>query len=377
MATISSGKPKEILLIGYGAVGAVYAFILSRGGARVTVAARSNFRAVNEKGLDVRSEKYGEHLGWRAHRVVGSVKDAADQAYDYVVWTTKALPELTTSPELLAPVLDAAYTSKFPQPVYVNMQNGLDVERDLYEALVKAGHKPQIIGTAVYIGTKTAGENTLIHSTFDRMSLGVYRYDDYTSATNSPQETSILEPFASMITEGGSSATIVPDIQRVKFNKNFWNVAFSSTVALTRHPLTALFCPPALPSSGPVPASATQGLKLDDHAVPALKGALHELVSIARAIGWSDAEDTGVPASHVDKTFENTARLHRVPDNGLMPSMLVDTLAGRPIEVEVIFGNVVRLARRYGVETPRIDVLYALLLVLQNQMLQKYEAERS
>ena len=208
------------------------------------------------------------------------------------------------------------------------------------------------------------------------MSLGVYRYDDYTTATNSPQESSILEPFASLIISGGSSATVVPDIQRVKFNKNFWNIAFSSTVALTRHPLTALFCPPVPPSSGNVPASAAQGLKLEEYAVPALKGALHELVAIARAVGWSDAEDTGVPVSHVNNTFENTAKLHRVPDNGLMPSMLVDTLAGRPIEVEVIFGNIVRLARRYGVETPRIDVLYGLLLVLQNQMLQKYEAER-
>ena len=94
--------------------------------------------------------------------VVGSVKDAADQAYDYVVWTTKALPELTTSPELLAPLLDPAYTSKFSQPVYVNMQNGLDVERDLYEALVKAGHKPQIIGTAVGIGIQPYAECVFI-----------------------------------------------------------------------------------------------------------------------------------------------------------------------------------------------------------------------
>ena len=72
--------------------------------------------------------------------VVGSVADAADCAYDYVAWTTKALPELGTAPELLAPLLDAAYASKFPQPVYVNMQNGIDVERDLHEALVAAGH---------------------------------------------------------------------------------------------------------------------------------------------------------------------------------------------------------------------------------------------
>ena len=94
-----------------------------------------------------------------------------------------------------------------------------------------------------------------------------------------------------------------------------------------------------------------------------------------RALGFPDSED-GLPSAHVQQTIENTRKLHMSPQSVHKPSMLLDAQRGQPIEVEVIFGNVVRLARRYGVETPRIDVLYALLLVIQNQMLQKYEAER-
>jgi len=60
--------PKDILIVGFGGVGAAYAFILSKGGANVTVVARSNYTAVNESGLNIISEKYGQHTGWRPHR---------------------------------------------------------------------------------------------------------------------------------------------------------------------------------------------------------------------------------------------------------------------------------------------------------------------
>ena len=74
--------------------------------------------------------------------------------------------------------------------------------------------------------------------------------------------------------------------------------------------------------------------------------------------------------------------------------MLVDLDNGRPIEVEVILGEVVRMARARGVDVAvsrcvvcvraregrrrmadelscqRVEMLYAMLLVVQNQLLQ-------
>jgi hypothetical protein len=46
---------------------------------------------------------------------------------------------------------------------------------------------------------------------------------------------------------------------------------------------------------------------------------------------------------------------------GIEPSMLVDVLNGRRMEVEVILGNPVRIARELGVNVPRLETLYALL----------------
>lgn len=53
---------------------------------------------------------------------------------------------------------------------------------------------------------------------------------------------------------------------------------------------------------------------------------------------------------------------------GLPPhkmSLLVDIEQGRPFEVEVITGAVLRLAKQYGVETPNLALVYSLMKGLQ------------
>jgi 2-dehydropantoate 2-reductase len=43
--------------------------------------------------------------------------------------------------------------------------------------------------------------------------------------------------------------------------------------------------------------------------------------------------------------------------------MLLDWEAGRPLELEVILGNPVKIARAKGYEMPRLQSMYALLKV--------------
>lgn len=56
--------------------------------------------------------------------VYGCLADAANQQYDHVVVATKAVPDLITTPTLLAPLLTPPYSDKYSQPVYVLLQNG-------------------------------------------------------------------------------------------------------------------------------------------------------------------------------------------------------------------------------------------------------------
>ncbi|KIM92351.1 hypothetical protein PILCRDRAFT_120332 [Piloderma croceum F 1598] len=368
---------KEVLLIGFGAIGAIYSLILKRSGlARITAVARSNYNVVNSHGIHIRSQKYGDLPGWKPDRLCLSVAQACDRSYSHVVVTTKAIPELTSTPTLLSSLLSPPYSDKYPQPIYVLLQNGLNVEVDLYNAIKKLGKgEPKIISTAVYIATNLAGENVVQHTDYDRVSMGIYR-PDCTITTNTVTEELILAEFYNMLEKGGSTVKIVPEIQRVKFIKNLWNVSFSAITTLVGYRLPAIFrAPPKIGEQyEPFVSDATKSY-IEEYTIPNIRAILEEALTLARAMGFPDSPD-GVPSSAVDHTLQDTAALHTVPNSFHTPSMLLDAKNGRPIEVEVILGEVVRMARRNGVPVPRIEMMYALLVVVQNQILRKLEAAR-
>lgn len=72
---------------------------------------------------------------------------------------------------------------------------------------------------------------------------------------------------------------------------------------------------------------------------------------LGRALGYPDSED-GLPSSIVDKALSGTREIHAKPDCTHVPSMLLDAQKGQPIEVEVIVGEVIRMAKAHNVETP-------------------------
>ena len=95
--------------------------------------------------------------------------EAADKEYSYVEVATKAIPDLTKTPELLSPFLSASYNAKFRQPAYVLMQNGLNVEVDLFNALAQLQIQgvfkeiPPIISGALWIATNLREPNVVDH----------------------------------------------------------------------------------------------------------------------------------------------------------------------------------------------------------------------
>ncbi|KAJ3563361.1 hypothetical protein NP233_g8989 [Leucocoprinus birnbaumii] len=202
---------KEILLVGSGVVGATYAYRLSMSGmARVTIVARSNYDAIN---------------------FCRSVADAADQPYSYVFVTTKAIPDVTATPDILRLLVSPPYADLYPQPTYLLLQNGLNVEKDLYEVIRKLGKgSPNIISTTLWFQANLLGPNVVEHGSVLPAHLG---------------EEEVLQDLQKILSSGGGTATVVPEIQRAKFQKNSLNVVVSSLATLTG------YLPPAVWRSSP------------------------------------------------------------------------------------------------------------------------------
>lgn len=143
--------------------------------------------------------------------------------------------------------------------------------------------------------------------------------------------------------------------------------------------------PPYTPYVHPSSASS-----IEKYTIPQLEAILDELMVLGRALGYPDSPDA-LPASLGKTILENTAAIHRKADSTHKPSMMLDMERGQPMEVEVILGEVVRMAKEVGVEVPvssflfsfcetickfwadiafqRVEMMYALLLVVQNQIL--------
>ncbi|KAI0685179.1 ketopantoate reductase PanE/ApbA-domain-containing protein [Cytidiella melzeri] len=382
---------RDVLLVGLGAVGAIYSLILKRSGrATVTAVARSNFEAISDSGIHFQSRKYGDTKGWKPDRLFQSVSAAANRSYSHVVLATKAIPELSRTPDLLAPLLSSAYAGVHPQPTYVLMQNGLGVEKDLYLALkqLKPDEEPKIISTAVWIGTRLIGKNVIEHNEFDRVTMGIYR-PTTTNTINTPQEEAILSEFAEMLREGGSDVTVVPEIQRLKYSKNFWNCVLGATAAIARYPLPSIFREPRLDPEGSADGEIVHHTSVNindvfhpatsdvpsrtplirDHTIPFLHDALTEVHHLGTTLFPPNGSSPGLDPDIVKRTLKNTAMLHERTDSRHRPSMLVDIERNRPMELDVVIGEVVRLGREKGVPMPRIETLYALLLIIQEQLL--------
>jgi 2-dehydropantoate 2-reductase len=87
-----------------------------------------------------------------------------------VVIATKVISEVQTNAQLVAPLLSPEYTRTHSQPIFVLLQNGLNVERDLFITLrnIKDVNgnpwKPKIISAAVYVAVNLIGRNTVQHN---------------------------------------------------------------------------------------------------------------------------------------------------------------------------------------------------------------------
>lgn len=140
--------------------------------------------------MDFYSDMLGEVKGWKPDRreysnalpalrniyclplrkllVCNSVDSAADQPYDYVFVTTKAIPDVLKTSEVLSPLLTPSYSQEYGQPTYILLQNGLSVELDLSLTLgsLLGSSKSKIISAAVYILTNLLKPNVVEHGNF-------------------------------------------------------------------------------------------------------------------------------------------------------------------------------------------------------------------
>ncbi|KAL8277051.1 hypothetical protein RQP46_010585 [Phenoliferia psychrophenolica] len=337
--------------------------ILINANVRITGIARSQADAFNAHGVRIESEKHGVVEGWRPYRVVKEAADAADRPYKFIIACFKCLPDLLPSASVLAPFLDSPFAQEAGGPTVVLIQNGLGIEHPVQIAYPNV----PIISAVAWIGAnllKGPTGPTVTHGMLEELVIGLY------------QEAIALKNttlFADLLNKAGQ-CKVVDDIQPKRYEKS----------------LSAMVAPDVLPYT--LPAARRLGL---------------EVLYIAREWGYS--EDV-LPLKTVDMAIKVTIHNYQTkgepaqtpatpatpmargdvfggmgygfpPSGGgggtratkeFKPSMLLDVEAGRPSELEPIIGSLLDRARAKGVETPRLDLVYATLKVNQDLAVKKF-----
>ena len=259
--------------------------------------------------------------------VVSSVTEAATDgiAYDFVVVTVKALPDVYSVPDIIRPVITPAVTS------IVLIQNGLDNEAPVAAAFP---HCALMSGVSM-IGSRMKG-NTVYHEDPDSIKIGPYFHSGLDRRLQLDKARLFVEVYAA---GGAADVTLVEDLVYARWQKLLWNGTFNTLCTLTRMDV------------GSLQRGGGKGTLL----IPAMR----EMAAVAKAAGF------GLPQGIVEETADGTP-----PSSPFRPSMLVDLENGNPLELEAILGAPLRYARDLRVETPVLSMVYELLKLVQWQILE-------
>ncbi|KAK4130940.1 2-dehydropantoate 2-reductase [Trichocladium antarcticum] len=367
-------RPVHIVFVGAGAVGCFYASRLHHASPpprchpataphptdpsrqpshniHVSLVARSNYTALATSGVHLRTHTFGDYT-FHPHAVFPSVPAAAaarpanpdpksqssDRGWDYVVVTTKALPDLADDASLIAPLVG-------PRTCVVLIQNGVGVE-DPYRRRFPT---TPIVSAVTVVSAEQTAPGTVRQNRWTRIHLGGYAHAAALDAGGG-------------VPDGDGSRLAARGAACAGRLADWWgrlggirDVSLSDEMGLQvvrwhKLCINAAFNPSAVLSGGRGNADMVADAELRAH----LRGVMVEIWEAApRILGGRGFGDGMAPP---DRILASTER-----NPGARPSMLVDWEAGRPMELEVILGNPVRIARAKGVELPRVQTLYALL----------------
>ena len=309
MGTVA--KP-TIGVIGTGAIGGFYGAMLARAGFTVHFLLRSEFHAVAERGLQVRSAQHGT-LNVYPVQAYSSAQDMPP--CDWLLVGTKT----TSNADLAATIVGAAA----PNAKVLLLQNGLDVEDSLRQSLPDSLH---VLGGLCYICVHREAPGIITHQ-----ALGAVHVGYHSGPAADPQSRqAIVEEGAGLFHDAGIDSQAMSNLHQARWQKLVWNIPYNGLSVLLR--------------------ASTTPLMADADSRELIKALMAEVVQGATACGYQ------VPAGYAEHLFAMTERM---PD--YWPSMYHDHLHGRPLELEAIYARPLAAAKAAGCDLPRIEALFRSL----------------
>ena len=304
--------------------------------------ARSNYRAIEKSGVELRTRSFGDYT-FHPEAAFPSVAAAgqAQRHWDYIFVTTKALPDLSDDSDMVTPLVG-------PRSCIVLIQNGVGVEEPFRR---RFPHTP-IVSAVTVVSAEQLSPGVIRQNRWTRISIGPFTDGLGRDSSSSSGSTGAAAAAADLARRGAACTESLTrwwsDLGGIRDVEPHDEVGLQ-TVRWHKLCINAAMNPSAVLSGGRGNADMVTDPELRRH----LEGVMREIWEAApRILGRPFPESLAAPERILRSTERNA---------GARPSMLLDWEAGKPMELEVILGNPVRIARERGVDMPRMQTLYALL----------------
>lgn len=293
----------RIVIVGCGAVGLFYGAKLALSGQDVHFLMRQDFDQVSKYGIKIESASgEAEYL-----ENPSIYRDALEIGpCDLIIVAIKSTDNKAL--ESLIPKLIKKETA------IMTLQNGLGNE----EFIAKKFGSHRVLGGLCFVCLNRVSKGVVRHIAQGTISCGEFM------GLPLPRTHDV----ALMFKSAGIPFIVAESLIEQRWKKLVWNIPFNGISI----------------SEGGVDTSV---ILKDKSLLFLVEALMREVIQVANKLGYN------LSNSLIDHNIKETKSM-----GPYRPSSMIDFMEGRPVEVEAIWGNPVRVGRSVGVEIPRMETLY-------------------
>ncbi len=302
------GNGFRIAVVGSGAIGSYYGAKLAHAGSDVHFLMRGDLDEIKRSGLQIR----GRGENFRVGKVNCYHSASEIGPCDLVLIALKATANADLV-DLIPPLLRE-------RTMLLTLQNGLGNE----EFLAHRFGAERVLGGLCFICLSRTSQTTVERYDYGHIVLGEFE--------RPPQ--SRTYQVAAEFQRGGVECTVAGNLALERWRKLVWNIPFNGLSIL----------------AGGID---TGDILANDNLRRITRALMDEVIMAANKCGYA------LPSSETEEQIERTEMM-----DGYKPSTLRDWEAGRPLEIDAVWGEPLRRAVAAGAQMPRLEMVYALLKVL-------------
>jgi 2-dehydropantoate 2-reductase len=316
----------KIAVVGPGALGSFYGARLCRAGHEVHFLLRSDYEAVCRDGVWIESAEDSFHVhphGARSPQEIGPS--------DLVLVCLKTTANHVL-PQLLPPLTG-------PNTAILTLQNGLGNEA----AVAAIAGAEKTIGGVCFVCLNRIAPGRIRHLAHGAVVVG-----EYGRAAQAR-----THQISQAIAGAGVSCKVAENLEQAHWEKLVWNISFNGLGVAGTAGLDAVLQGRMAPGAKLLGCLTTDLLLSDPGWARLVRELMMETIAAARAQGLE------VPESAADYQIERTRKMA-----AYKASTLIDFERGQELELEGLFLEPLRRARKAGVPCPRLEALCGVLAQL-------------